>query len=75
MLFSLKKTCVLQNKVAQSEGLFGRLVGTQTNDINGDKGLCMLQNYNFMVQIENYLLSKSVDLPYINPRYFFIFHG
>ena len=51
----------------QSEGLFGRLVCTQTSEINDDKRLCMLQNYNFMVQIESYLLSESVDLPYINP--------
>ena len=30
------------------------------------------EGYKLMVQIESYLLSKSVDLPYINPRYFFI---
>ena len=65
-------TGVLQNKLVQSEGLFGRLVGTQTSEINVDKRLCMLQNYKLMVQIESYLLSKSVNLPFINPRYFFI---
>ena len=54
-----------------SEGLFERLVSTETNEINDDKILRMLQNYNFMVQNESYLLSKGTlllnlkKLPYI----------
>ena len=34
----------------------------------------MFQNNNVMVQIESYSLSKTVELPFINPRYFFIIY-
>ena len=68
------KTGVLQIKLVQKEGLFGRLVSTLTSKINDHKTLCMLQNNNLMVQIESYSLSKTVELPYINPRYFVIIY-
>ena len=61
-------------KLVQKEGLFGRLVSTLTSEINDHKQLCMLQNNNVMVQIESYSLSKTVELPFINPRYFFIIY-
>ena len=68
------KTGVLQIKVVQKEGLFGRFVSTLTSEINDHKRLYLLQNNNLMVQIESYSLSKTVELPYINPRYFFIIY-
>lgn len=35
----------LQNKLVQSEVLFGRLVSNQTSEINDVKRLCILQKY------------------------------
>ena len=65
---------VLQIKLVQKEGLFGRRVSTLTSEIIDHKTLCMLQNNNFMVQIESYSLPKTVELPYINSPYFFIIY-
>ena len=73
-LFFHWKTGVLQIKLVQKEGLFGRLVSALTSEINDHKRLCMLQNNNLMVQIESYSLSKTVEVPYINPRYFLIIY-
>ena len=60
-LLSVENECL--TKLVQSEVFFGKHVSTQTSEINDDKSLCMLQNYDLIVQIESYLLLKSADLP------------
>ena len=58
----------------QKEGLFGRLVSTVTSEIIDHKTLCMLQNNNFMVQIESYQRRSNYRTLILNISSLYIFN-